>query len=231
MNILKSNWLKELPLDYELKKYIFLSAYARFENEISNNQLFSTLNEIEYHLNKLYRLKYEKDELDDTRRIITGIDLDLMDLIYDYTDEDSETEDIYKIIDYSIIKLESLHTKLREQWRYISKCMLITEIPDKKPTKNKGIVFIVLENTIKVYSYTKPSNMSMGWESLILNKEGEIKNSLRKIAEFISASERQSNDNRFWRFDAVNLDIQNIPYDNCILPIVNFNLFNRLKFN
>lgn len=231
MNILKSNWLKEKPLDYELKKYIFLSAYTRFKDLISNNQLFSTLNEIEYHLNKLYRLKYEKDELDDARRIITGIDLDLMDLAYDYMDEDSETEDIYKIIDYSIVKLEELHKKLRKQWRYISECILITEIPDKKPTKNKGVVFIVLEDTIKVYSYTKPSNMSGDWESLILKKEGEIENSLRKIAEFISASERESDNNRFWRFDAINLDIQNIPYDDCILPVINFNLYNRLKFN
>ena len=230
MKILNPNWLTTKPFDYELKKYIFLSAYARFENAISNNQLFSTLNEIEYHLNKLYRLKYQKDELDEGRKIITGIDLDLMDLEYEYLDEDPDIEDIYKTIEFTIIKLEKLHKKLRLKWRNISDKIQITEIPDRKSTKLQGIVFLGLGDHIKIYSYVKPTNMKGDWTALILKEVGHTENTIRKMAEFISATERQSDNNRFWRFDFKNIDLNDMPFDDCILPLVTYNLFNKLKF-
>ena len=230
MKILNPNWLTTKPFDYELKKYIFLSAYARFENAISNNQLFSTLNEIEYHLNKLYRLKYQKDELDEGRKIITGIDLDLMDLEYEYLDEDPDIEDIYKTIEFAIIKLENLHKELRSKWRAISDKIQITEIPDRKPTKLRGIVFVSVDDHIKIYSYIKPSNMKSDWTSFILKSEGRTENTTRKMAEFISAAESQSDNNRFWRFDFKNINLEAMSFDDCILPLVTYNLFNKLKF-
>ena len=230
MKILNPNWLTTKPFDYELKKYVFLSAYVRFENAISNNQLFSTLNEIEYHLNKLYRLKYKKDELDEGRKIITGIDLDLMDLEYKYLDEDPDIENIYEAIEFAIIKLESLHKKIRVKWQLISNKIRITEIPDKKPTKLQGIVFLGLGDHIKIYSYLKPHNMKAEWTSLVLKEVGITENTTRKMAEFISTAESQSNDNRFWRFDVTGLNLNNMPFDDCILPLVTYNLFNKLKF-
>ena len=230
MKILNPNWLTTKPFDYELKKYIFLSAYVRFENAISNNQLFSTLNEIEYHLNKLYRLKYQKDTLDQNRKIITGIDLDLMDLEYKYLDEDPDIENIYEAIEFAIIKLESLHKKIRVKWQLISNKIQITEIPDRKPTKLQGIVFISVYDRIKIYSYVKPHNMKADWTSLILKEVGHTENTTRKMAEFISKAERQSDNNRFWRFDFKNIDLNDMPFDDCVLPLVTYNLFNKLKF-
>jgi hypothetical protein len=230
MKILNPNWLTTKPFDFELKKYVFLTAYVRFENAISNNQLFSTLNEIEYHLNKLYRLKYQKDTLDQNRKIITGIDLDLMDLEYKYLDEDPDIENIYEAIEFAIIKLESLHKKIRVKWQLISNKIQITEIPDRKPTKLQGIVFISVYDRIKIYSYVKPHNMKADWTSLILKEVGHTENTTRKMAEFISKAERQSDNNRFWRFDFKNIDLNNMPFDDCVLPLVTYNLFNKLKF-
>lgn len=233
MKILSDDWLTKPPFDYELKKYIFLAANSRFEDNISSNNLHTTLNEIEHHLNKLYTLKYQKDELDEHRKIITGIDLDLMDLEYVYDDEDKHVDNIYKAIDYATSKLEKLHKLLRTQWRSIADKIVITEIPDKKPTKVKGIVFLSHNDTedIKVYSYSKPSNMNSGWETLLLKKECEIKNNLRKIAEIISIYESNSDEHRFWRFSFNGIDTLDMPYDDCILPITKYSLYNRLKFN
>lgn len=227
MTILNSNWLTTRPLDYELKKYTFLSAYKKFEGAISNNDLYSTLQEIEFHLNELYKLKYKKDELDDSRRIVKGINLDLMELDYDYLDEDEDITTIYEIIEYAIKKLEDLHMQIRIQWRNISDKIRVTEIPDRKPTKKKGIIFVILNDHIKVYSYINPTDKD--WQSLVLKEEFQLDNTLRKIAETISASERISNDNRFWRFDPKGLDLDKISYDDAILPIIRHILFYKLR--
>lgn len=229
MNILDPNWLTKPPYDYELKKYIFLSAYKQLEKNISNNLLFSSLSEIEFHLNELYALKYNRDQIEDAQKIVTGINIDLMDLEYEYPEESEEFKVTYEMVEYGIEKLEHLHKKLRNKWRSISDQIHITEIPDRKPTKKKGIVFVVVDDHINVYTYIKPESLEKDWKVLKLLPVGTIDNSLRKIAEAISESERQSDQNRFWRFDTKTIKIQDLPYEDAVLPIVRHSLFYKLR--
>lgn len=230
MKILDPNWIDKHPLDYELKKYVFLSAQQKFKKAIFHFELFSTLQEVELHLNNLYKLKYKKDEIDESRKIITGINVDLMELEYAYGDEADAFEEIFNIVDYAINKLENIHKEIRVKWRELTNKIIISEIPDNKPTKNKGLVFVVFEKTIKIYSYVKPEFTNKDWKSFKFNKIGEVKSDLRKIAEVISMTESKSNENRFWRIDIKHLN-DKIPYENAILPIIKHNLFHRLKLN
>jgi len=229
MKILDPKWLTQPPYDYELKKYIFLAADKQIKDNISNNLLYSSLSEIEFHLNKLYKLKYDQDELEDSQRIITGINIDLMDLEYEYPEESEEFKVTYEMVEYAIEKLEHLHKKLRDKWRSISDQIHITEIPDRKPTKKKGIAFVTLNEYINLYSYVQPDRLEKEWETLELAYVGKIDNSLRKIAETISAFERQSSENRFWRFDTKTINIQDLSYEDAVLPIIRHNLFYKLR--
>lgn len=229
MRILNPDWLLKLPHDYELKKYILLSACQRFENEISNTRLFSTLSEVEFHLNELYKFKYAKDEEMDKLKVVSGINLDLMDLEYEYLDEVDELETIYDVAEYGIYKLEKIHSKIRQEWRKLAAQIRVTEIPDKKPTKKQGIVFVVLEDKIKLYTYIKPENLKEDWRNFTLHERGEVENTLRNIAQIISASERQSDLDRFWRMDTKGIDLRATSYEDAILPVVRYNLYHRLR--
>lgn len=225
MGTLKYDWIYDLPHDYELKKYIFLSTYQQFENNIDNNELFSTLIEIELHLNSLFKFKYENQDL--THKTIIGLDLDLMDLSYDKEEVDNNA--LFEIAEYAILKLEKLHKKLRGKWMDISDNIHLTEIPKNRPINIAGFVFIILNEHIEVYSYNKITHITEDWRMFILKKESTIENNVQTMGEFIMAMEKNKDLHRYWRCDLKDIDFDNINYIDTILPIVKYNLFNMLK--
>jgi len=229
MKILSPNWLTKKPYDYELKKYEFLASFKMMKEFVMDNHIYPILTEVEYHLDKLYKFKYKRESIEKNNRIITGINIDLMDLEYEYLENDIETESLKKITEFSISHLEQLHELIRLKWRRISNSITITEIPDQKPTKQQGIIFIIYQDKVHIYAYK--NHKVKDWRQFKLEDLGQIDNSLKKLSHFISTCEKQSDKNRFWRIDLKNTLASKTDYHNTILPIIKYKMFYKLKVN
>lgn len=226
MNILDKNWLTESPFDYELKKYRLLAAISKLNAMIEAGHLYSSLIEVETQLNDLYKIKHGKLNIDNKLKKLKGINLDTMSLEYEYPKESDPMVHIYELCDIAIDHFESLFKLIRVKWRACSSKINITEIPESRPTKTKGYVFVNnkkdTDNNILTYTYNKSSKFIGEWKDMELVKvDVEIKN-LSGLLEFVDGV---SNDFRFWRCThTIEYD-----YDDCVLPLINYNLFYKLN--
>jgi hypothetical protein len=230
MNVFEPNWLTEPPHDYELKYYKLLAGIDKIKKLISANSLYSAILEVETELEKLYNIKYGKDEIESKTRIITGIDVDTMSLKYDYPEESEAINSMYDVCDIAIDKLEDLYRVIRDKWRLVESQCIITEIPDKKHHNTKGYIFYidVTSQKIHVYSYVEPSSFKINWSEFKLKKVEELENSIKEISNFIAKAELESTSYRFFRFDT-KFKTTTPPYADCMLPIMKSMLFNRIK--
>lgn len=230
MAVFKNNWLTEPPHDYELKYYRLLAGIKEIKSLISANLLYSAILEVENELEKLYNVKYGRDEIESKTRIITGIDLDTMSLSYDYPKESEEINMMYDMCNIAIDNLEKLYRLIRDKWRALESECIITEIPDKKVLNTKGYIMYIdpKADKILVYSYVEPSSFKIDWDKFKLNKTTEIENNIRSIATFIAESEVISDQFRFFRFD-VKIKSKIPPLEECMIPLMQYCLFNRIK--
>ena len=229
MNVFEPNWLIEPPHDYELKYYKLLAGIDKIKKLIATNSLYSAILEVETELEKLYNIKYGKDEIESKTRIITGIDVDTLSLKYEYPEESDGINTMYDVCDTAIEKLEGLYKIIRDKWRLVESQCTITEIPEKKHLNTKGYIFYIdnINQKIHVYSYIEPLSFKINWSEFNLKKVEELENSIKGISEFIKKSELESTSYRFFRFDA---KVKTpTPYADCMLPIMKSMLFNRIK--
>lgn len=230
MNVFESNWLSEPPHDYELKYYKLLAGINKIKKMISANSLYAAILEVENELEKLYNIKYGKDEIESKTRVITGIDIDTMSLKYDYPKESDSINSMYDVCDVAINKLEDLYRIIRDKWRLVESQCMITEIPEKRQFNTKGFIFCIdiLNKKINVYSYNEPVSFKINWSDFILKKVDELENSINEISVFIERAELEKTAYRFFRFDT-KFKTTTPQYDNCLLPIMKSMLFNQIK--
>jgi len=230
MKVFAPNWLTEPPHDYELKYYKLLAGIDKIKKLISANSLYSAILEVENELEKLYNIKYGKDEIESKTRIITGIDIDTMSLKYDYPEEIDGVNSMYDICDIAIEKLEDLYRIIRDKWRLVESQCTITEIPEKKHLNTKGYIFYVdaADQKIHVYFYIEPLSFKINWSEFNLKKVDELENSIKEISNFIEKAKLESTSYRFFRFDT-KFKTAIPPYIDCMLPIMKSMLFNRIK--
>lgn len=93
-----------------------------------------------------------------------------------------------------------------------------------------GYIMYIVPNsdTIKIYKYIEPSSFKIDWNNFKLVKVCEIENTMREISKFIVTSESKSDTYRFFRFD-VKIKSEIPPFNECMLPIMQFSLFNKIK--
>ena len=226
-NILNDDWLINPPYDYEMKKYILLGATSKIKDIISENRLYTAIIEIESILHNLYNFKYNRDIIEEANRKVTGIDVDMMSLSYDYPEEPENIIRMYDICDTAIDHFEELYKQIRVKWRDLEKSCQITEIPDTKPTFTKGFIMYVDIKTdeLVVYKYKEPSSFSINWDAFKLTEVTRLPNKVREIAKFIEEDERNENKNRYFRFKCN----QYAKFKESIFPIMQYMLFNRIK--
>ena len=228
MDILDKNWLTDTPFDYELKRYKLLAAIQKLNAIIKGGHLYEALTEVEKQLEDLYRLKNQKNEIDDRLKVLKGIKLHTMSLEYEYPEEDSHLLHVYKLCDLAIDEFESIFRLIRAKWRgYVSKLNL-TEIPHSMPTKKKGYLFVINKDTnIITYSYTNPSKIVGDWRDLNLIYQDIQLKSLEDMVKFISDTRKINDENRFWRCDhKLSEDL-----DSCLLPIISHTLYHKINQN
>lgn len=230
MNVFEPNWLMEPPHDYELKYYKLLAGIDKIKKMISADSLYSAILEVENELEKLYNIKYGKDEIESKTRIITGIDVDTFSLKYEYPEENDGTSSIYDVCEIAINKLEDLYRIIRDKWRLVESQCTITEIPEKKYLNTKGYIFYIdlTDQKIHVYYYVEPSSFKINWSEFNLKKVEELENSIKEISKFIDNVKLESTSYRFFRFDT-KFKTSTPPYNDCMLPIMKSMLFNQIK--
>ena len=226
MRILDKNWLTDAPFDFELKRYKLLGAIQKIHAVIKGGDLFSALVEVEEQLEDLYKLKNQKNEIDDRLKVLKGINLDTMSLDYEYPDQDDSITHVYNLCDFAIDEFESVFRLIRAKWRGHSSKLKITEIPRLSPTKTKGIVFVINKNkdSISTYSYVNPYKMQGDWRDLILKDQELNLKSLDDMINFIELTDKKSSDNRYWRCDN---KLSN-SVDDFILPIITHSLYYKI---
>jgi len=228
MNIFDKDWIKLKPIDKELKCYMLKNYIAKIDALIESGMLYSAMLVVETELHNLYNLKYDRDILELNDRTIIGINIDLMELDYEYPNPTEEDNIIYEICDTAIEYLEKIYRKIRDFWRGLETKCIISEIPDVKPTKSQGYIMCVLKDSeeIQVYHYIEPVNFKMNWNDFKIDLSTSIPNTTSDITKFILDSEKESDLNRFFRFDS---KVTGYSKEETMFPLMKYMLFNRIK--
>lgn len=226
MNVLDKNWLFSEPIDYEYKKYKLLSALKRFGNLIKEDELYDVLCEIEERLEDLYKYKYQKDLLDDRMKVLKGIDLENMTLLYEYPENSVQLQVIDKLCDESIEMLEKLYKFLREKWRLNSKHIAFTCIPSRKIVWNDAVLYLINHDKILTrYTFKKPSKFDDDWKKLDLIYDKEEPYDIKVMSDDVSLITVVSPMTQCIRADIK----KDMPFDNCLIPLIKYNLFNSIR--
>lgn len=226
MEILNKKWLDSEPHDYEFKRYKLLAAINKYESLIKQNILAPVLEEIEIHLENLYKFQHQKDLLDDKMKVLVGIDIDNMQLEYEYPENSIDMEDMVKVATDAVYLFEKLYKSLRERWREHEKTIHLTYIPEKKLVFESGY-FIILDynNKLIIYSFDKPKSMHDNWKKFKLTYVETLEFSMARLTEYVTQIGISEPDKAVIRCDFENV----LPFDECALPISKFALFHKLK--
>jgi len=224
------NWLINQPYDYELKYYKLLAGISIIKSMILSNELHTAILAVEGELGILYNIKYNQAATEDKMKVITGIDIDNMSLSYEYPDTDNKMSMMYGVCEIAITKLENLYRIIRDIWRDLESECNITEIPDRQPINTMGYIMYIIPGAanISVYQYNEPNSFKIDWSSFKLRKVKDIKNDVSSITSFVSDVESRSDLYRFFRFD-VNIKKDIPPFTECMLPLMQYSLFNKIK--
>jgi hypothetical protein len=166
MEILDNDWLTSQPIDYEFKKYKLLSAANKYQSLIKDGDIFPVLDEVEFHLDYLYKFKYKIDEITSRLRTLKGIDIDTMSLQYEYNN--ANTEEINTIISISedaTVFFEKIYKDIRAKWRDTEKFINFTQIPEQKRVYVNGyLILCTIDKKYRIYSFVKPGSILTNWK-------------------------------------------------------------------
>lgn len=222
MNLLPKDWLLSEPKDIELKKYMLLATSQKIRDAVAHGKIYNALNSVEEELYNLYAFKSDRGRYENDSKILKGINLDTMELEYEYPEDTYESE-LVDLAEFAIEELEDVFKFIRAKWRIYSKKISITEIPTQRPTKSKGYVLIEdkSKDDILIYYY---DNMDLkDWRKFKLEYVNKIKNEVGSVPEWIQGI--QDNENcRFFRAS----HSLNCCLDDCIVPVIKYNLFYKI---
>lgn len=228
MNILPTNWLESEPNDYEYKKYVLLAAITKYGNLIKSDFLYPVLEEIEIHLENLYKFQHQKNILDDKLKIVKGLDLDNMQLEFEYPENTEEMESVVKSSEDAVFLFEKLYKNLRERWRENEKHVKLTYVPTKNATYKKGYFLIIdYDSNLLIYSFEKPDKMNDNWKKFKLDLIDTVPYDIKDMSAFVINKGIEEPDRIFIRCDFG----KNMPFHECAFPLSKFVLFNTLKHN
>ena len=166
MEILDDDWLTSQPIDYEFKKYKLLSAANKYQSLIKDGDIFPVLDEVEFHLDYLYKFKYKIDEITSRLRTLKGIDIDTMSLQYEYNNANTdEINTIISISEDATVFFEKIYKDIRAKWRDTEKFINFTQIPEQKRVYVNGyLILCTSDKKYRIYSFIKPGSILTNWK-------------------------------------------------------------------
>jgi hypothetical protein len=230
MEILDDDWLTSQPIDYEFKKYKLLSAANKYQSLIKDGDIFPVLDEVEFHLDYLYKFKYKIDEITSRLRTLKGIDIDTMSLQYEYNN--ANTEEINTIISISedaTVFFEKIYKDIRAKWRDTEKFINFTQIPEQKRVYVNGyLILCTTDKKYRIYSFVKPGSILTNWKDFKFELFKDADDySIEKISDFVTIVGINEPSRIHIRADIK----KSFPLETCLLPITRYKLFNYLKTN
>jgi hypothetical protein len=220
MNELPKNWLTETPFDYEFKYYTLLAQVKRLKGDINKFKFLSTYNEIELSLDQLYDIKYARDGIENKDIRITGIDVDSMEIKYDYPEESIEVESMYDLCDVGINVFESLHQDLRAKWRDVADILKVSNI-GLNSIKNHGFIYLKIDSTLYKYKIFIPIPYKSSWKDVRFEFISSGDYNLKELSNFVKDQEIGV---KHIRCDSAD----NLPIDECIIPVLKSILYKNL---
>lgn len=138
---LSENWITEGLMDVEYKQYLLL-AYLRDIHEVFNNKiLYPPFAELIEHHRNLKTIKKNLQQIKSSEKELKGIDWQNYQLIYQ-TPENTETEIIEEIINFSIPKIEQEIQHGKEVFEEVEKKLKYTTVGLVPLHKDVGFFFV-----------------------------------------------------------------------------------------
>lgn len=152
MRLITSDWIFENPIDFEHKQWIFFSFLKEIEDDIKQNKINPSLDQIKYQISNLEKWKYSKELYH--KKKLTGIDFEKMTLIYDLPDHNHpDLKEIDSIVDFCLPYLKEFQLKLSKLIQKISKNLLWDNVGIIPTYKKEGYIFLQIDKSINVYQY------------------------------------------------------------------------------
>jgi hypothetical protein len=221
------DWFTQGPIDYEFKKYTLMAKIKRLEGMIKLGIIWPVIQEVEYHLDYLYRFKYEKETLDDKLKIAKDIDFINFRIIYEIPDDQigDQMDVLHRIANEAIVKFEDVYMDARLAWRDIEPHIKITWIPSKTPILKSGFAAMV-DNRQKIHlcKFEKPSKLGGDWRTFKLEKIEEVPFTPEAMGKMVEIHTQMDTRIPFARMD-YNI---NCSFEDAIFPIAKSILYSSL---
>lgn len=154
---LDKNWLTNGLIDFEYKKYVFLSYLAYVKEQFSDKKLYPVLSDIHEHHRQLIKYKEMKNQFGKNfPRKMYGIDLNSRRFLYENLFDESEMiNEIDDIVDFSLPFLNEQVAIGLELLEYIMDQINIEPIGISPVNKNEGYLIFLYHHSkeVRIYKY------------------------------------------------------------------------------
>jgi len=157
MENLDKNWLTNGLIDFEYKKYVFLSYLTYVQRQFSDKKLYPVLQQIHEHHRYLSDYKDEKKQIvKNFPKNILGFDLRNHSILVEDAIKDPEMlGELDDIVDYSLSKLAEQVSIGLELLEYIMNQICIEPIGISPINNHEGYLFFLFNGSseIRIYEY------------------------------------------------------------------------------
>lgn len=120
MATLKTDWLTEGWIDFELKKYTLLAYLQEVNGNFKEARLFPDLPNVQTHYELAAQLKSTKNKIVASfPKNVTGVDLKKKQIVYEKFQESEQLAEIDSILDYSLPLFQQTLTQGQKQYEDI----------------------------------------------------------------------------------------------------------------
>ncbi len=157
MKGLDKNWLTNGLIDFEYKKYVFLSYLTYVKEQFTDNKIYPVLSEIHEHHRQLIEYKEMKNQLrSQFPKKICGIDLGAKRLIYEKMICDNDLiNEIDEIVNFSLSHLNRQLAIGLELLEFIMEQISVEPIGISPVNKNEGYLIFLYHHSkeVRIYKY------------------------------------------------------------------------------
>jgi hypothetical protein len=157
MNELDKNWLTNGLIDFEYKKYVFLSYLTYVQMQFSDKKLYPVLPQIRGHHRQLSAYKEGKSRMaKQFPRNILGLDMRNHTIVVENVIKDPDMlGEVDEIVDYSLSRLDEQVAIGVELLEYIMDQICIEPIGISPINKNEGYLFFLYHSSreVSIYKY------------------------------------------------------------------------------
>jgi len=216
--LLPMDWVLSDPIDYEHKFYKLMNFLKICDEKIENFELYPLFSEVSLHLANLQSIKNDFRSISINKKFESVDDEILLDELFfnkiDITN-DTEIDELYKIVDFSLEKMMQYFAIMKAIWTlaYDSISINLLNTPDNIES-GKGYFFSNIGNEKNIWYYEIPDKRTFKVDSKVQIKNIFNGKSKMKVQNLIK---KLNFDNTLPIFEVECKT--NLPLENTILPV------------